>query len=112
MWHRQIFDAFAQACKGPFELLELFLTNRDESLARRLEKRFQIPFWIFVAPKEFRIDQEPELVTGPVQHRFGKSKTVIAEETKGFFYGSVDSTSREVCGLVGREGLKFNVYTL
>lgn len=108
----QIFDASAKAYKGLFKLLEAFFTNRAESLAYRIEKRFQIPLWIFVAPKKFRIDQEPELAAGPVQYRFGKSKAVVAEETKGFFYGFLDSVAGEFCGLLGRQRIKFNVYTL
>jgi hypothetical protein len=48
---------------------------------------------IFVAPKKLRINQEPKLVTGPVQYRFGKSEAVVAEEAKGFCYGFLDSVS-------------------
>ena len=80
----------------------MFFINRVESPACWLEKQFQIPLRVFVAPNKLRIDQDPELVIRPVQYRFGESEAVVAEETKGFFYGILDSVPGEFCGLAGR----------
>ena len=90
------------------------LSLRIEGKAWRAGSRsdFQIPLGVFVASNKLRIDQEPEVVTSPVQYRFGKSEAVVAEETKGFCYGFLDSVSGEFCGLSGRERMEFNVYTL
>jgi hypothetical protein len=101
-----------QACKGPLEFLELFFAKRAKSPAGRLKER--IPRRVFIASKKFRIDQEPELVTGPVQHCFGKSAAVVKEESlsKRFSYGSLDRELLEFSALAGGERLEFDIYTL
>src|SRR4029077_12956370 len=83
---RQVCDGGAQTQQGFFKCLEPFPSSRGKSLANRLQERLQIPFRVFVAPKELGINQKPELVTGPVQDCFSESHAVVAKKAECFRY--------------------------
>ena len=71
---------------------------------------FRFHFRVFVSPEKLGINQEPELVTGPLQDCFGESHAVVTEKAQCFCYGLFDGVPREFCRLLRRDGMEFDMY--